>query len=348
MLRNREVTHTILACVALIVVLASAAWLTGNAEAIPWIIGAALVAAIPWIVATRLRYHKIAQMSAQIDAVLHGERAIDLAVMNEGELAVLASELNKMVSRLNLTAEELAREKQMLSDALADISHQIKTPLTSLSITTELVRKSLAARDDRSEDVGRLRRIEQLHTRIENLVAALLKLARIDAGVVRLVRERVNVDDLVHDAVQPLAIAFDIAEVSLDIRLEEGCSFLGDRAWTAEALENVLKNCLEHTPAGGCVAVEAWEDAIACRIRVTDTGAGIAEDDLPHIFERFYRGSEAAELAAVNPAGVGIGLSLAQSLITAQDGTITASNAQDADGSISGARFDIAFFKSNV
>ena len=271
--------------------------------------------------------------------------------MNEGELAILQSELGKMVSRLNLTAEELAREKQMLADALADISHQIKTPLTSLSITTELVRKSLAARGNCADEVERLRRIEELQLRVENLVSALLRLARLDAGTLSLAHDPVDVAGMVHDAAQPLAIAFDIADISLVVDVDEGCSFIGDRAWTAEALENILKNCMEHTPAGGTVTVEAHEDALACRIRVTDTGPGIADADLPHVFERFYRGGRGADEAQgskVNPSGVGIGLSLAQGLITAQDGTIAASNARDASGAIIGARFDIAFFKAIV
>ncbi len=348
MLRNREVVRIIVFDIALAGALVLASWVVGSTAALPWILAGTIAAATPWIAETHCRYRAIATLSAQLDAVLHGERTIDFTVMNEGELAVLSSELNKMVSRLNLTAEELAREKQTLSDALADISHQIKTPLTSLSITTELVRKNLAERGDCTEEVERLRRIEQLHMRVENLVSALLKLARLDSGTIRLACEQVFVEDLVHDAVQPLAIAFDIAGVSLAYQLEPSCSFTGDRAWMAEALGNILKNCLEHTPAGGRVTVRAWEDAIACRIRVTDTGSGFAEDDLPHVFERFYRGNDASEACDVNPAGVGIGLSLAQSLITAQDGTITASNLSNGDGGVSGACFDITFFKAIV
>ena len=351
MLRNREVARALIVSLALVAVCTLVAATCCGAEALPWVLLAGAAATVPWLALTRQRYRALARLSQNIDAVLHGDRALDLGSMNEGELAILQSELGKMVSRLNLTAEELAREKQMLADALADISHQIKTPLTSLSITTELVRKSLAARGNCADEVERLRRIEELQHRVENLVSALLRLARLDAGALSLAHDPVDVAGMVHDAAQPLAIAFDIADISLVVDVDEGCSFIGDRAWTAEALENILKNCMEHTPAGGTVTVEAHEDALACRIRVADTGPGIADADLPHVFERFYRGGRGADEAQgskVNPSGVGIGLSLAQGLITAQDGTIAASNARDASGAIIGARFDIAFFKAIV
>lgn len=122
-------------------------------------------------------------------------------------------------------------------------------------------------------------------------------------------------------------------------------------SWSVEALGNILKNCMEHTPAGGCVTVRVTQDVLACRIRVEDTGPGIAEIDLPHIFERFYRGKRGGSEEAsneVNPAGVGIGLSLAKSLVTAQGGTLTAENVRDEAGVVTGAAFTIAFFRSIV
>lgn len=349
MLRNHEVARTV-AVWALLTITAMAGGFAALDEMGALIaLASSLLAALPFLILTHIRYRKLSQLSAHIDAMLHGERELNLDAMAEGELAILSNELEKLVTRLNLTVDELAREKQALADALADISHQIKTPLTSLSISTELVRKHLVALPDCAEDVERLRRIEQLELRIENLVAALLKLARLDAGVIHLTREQVEVEDAVRSATQPLSVALDIADVELLVDVDPGCTFTGDLAWTAEALGNIVKNCMEHTPAGGAVHIQAWEDALACRIRVTDTGPGIAEEDLPHIFERFYRGSHGADSdSAVNPSGVGIGLSLAQSLIAAQDGTLTASNAHDDAGHITGAQFDIAFFKAVV
>ena len=309
-----------------------------------------LIVTVLFIILTNRRYRALANMAANLDRVLAGERDIRLRDMSEGELAILSSEIDKVIARLNLTVDELQAEKLALSDALADISHQLKTPLTSIAISTELIRDRLSARGDSEDLVERLRLIQTLQARVEDLVAALLKLARIDAGVIKLVCGDVDARELVRKSFEPLAIAFDIADVRFSADVQDGASYEGDLTWSVEALENILKNCMEHTPAGGCVSVRVTEDVLACRIRIKDTGPGIAESDLPHIFERFYRGSRDANAtpSEVNPAGVGIGLALSKSLVTAQGGTLTAENLRDENGNITGAAFNLVFFKTVV
>lgn len=309
-----------------------------------------LIVTVIFIFLTNRRYRALANMAANLDRVLAGERDIRLRDMSEGELAILSSEIDKVIARLNLTVDELQAEKLALSDALADISHQLKTPLTSIAISTELIRDRLSARGDSEDLVERLRLIQTLQARVEDLVAALLKLARIDAGVIKLVCGDVDARELVRKSFEPLAIAFDIADVRFSADVQDGASYEGDLTWSVEALENILKNCMEHTPAGGCVSVRVTEDVLACRIRIEDTGPGIAESDLPHIFERFYRGSRDANAtpSEVNPAGVGIGLALSKSLVTAQGGTLTAENLRDENGNITGAAFNLVFFKTVV
>lgn len=309
-----------------------------------------LIVTVIFIILTNRRYRALANMAANLDRVLAGERDIRLRDMSEGELAILSSEIDKVIARLNLTVDELQAEKLALSDALADISHQLKTPLTSIAISTELIRDRLSARGDSEDLVERLRLIQTLQVRVEDLVAALLKLARIDAGVIKLVCGAVDARKLVRKSFEPLAIAFDIADVRFSADVQDGASYEGDLTWSVEALENILKNCMEHTPAGGCVSVRVTEDVLACRIRIEDTGSGIAESDLPHIFERFYRGSRDASAAPseVNPAGVGIGLALSKSLVTAQGGTLTAENLRDENGNVTGAAFNLVFFKTVV
>lgn len=309
-----------------------------------------LIVTVIFMILTNRRYRALAKMVANLDRVLAGERDIRLRDMSEGELAILSSEIDKVIARLNLTVDELQAEKLALSDALADISHQLKTPLTSIAISTELIRDRLSARGDSEDLVERLRLIQMLQARVEDLVAALLKLARIDAGVIKLVCGAVDARELVRKSFEPLAIAFDIADVRFSADVQDGASYEGDLTWSVEALENILKNCMEHTPAGGCVSVRVTEDVLACRIRIEDTGPGIAESDLPHIFERFYRGSRDASAAPseVNPAGVGIGLALSKSLVTAQGGTLTAENLRDENGNVTGAAFNLVFFKTVV
>ena len=346
LLRNAEVRRTVFAFLAVGVMGAGAAWALAGAPAAVVVAATVTVLLGVFLVSTRLRYRRIARMASQVDAVLHGERDVSFERMREGELAVLASELDKMRSRLELANEDLLREKNALADALADVSHQIKTPLTSLSLMTSLTRGALVEDGGHPGEVERLRTMERLEGRVEWLVSSLLKLARIDAGVVSFSRAHVDGAELVERAAEPLAVAFDLADVELEREVQVGSGFEGDLAWTAEALENILKNCLEHTPAGGCVSVTVTEDALAFRLRVEDTGPGIAEGDLPHVFERFWRGSEKGEGAGsseVDPGGVGIGLALAKSLVTAQGGSIRAGNAPDG-----GARFDLVFFKATV
>lgn len=309
-----------------------------------------MIVTVIFMILTNRRYRALANMAANLDRVLAGERDIRLRDMSEGELAILSSEIDKVIARLNLTVDELQAEKLALSDALADISHQLKTPLTSIAISTELIRDRLSARGDSEDLVERLRLIQTLQARVEDLVAALLKLARIDAGVIKLVCGAVDARELVRRSFEPLAVAFDIADVRFSADVQDGASYEGDLTWSVEALENILKNCMEHTPAGGCVSVRVTEDVLACRICIEDTGPGIAESDLPHIFERFYRGSRDANAAPseVNPAGVGIGLALSKSLVTAQGGTLTAENLRDENGNVTGAAFNLVFFKTVV
>ena len=346
--RNQEVRRSVAATAVVGAMGALLAWRLAGPGAAACVAGTAAALLLVWLAATRARYRSLARMAAQLDDILHGARDVSFERMREGELAILASELDKMCNRLALANEDLAHEKNALADALADISHQLKTPLTSLALMTSLARRELVADGAHAEQVARLRTMERLEDRVEWLVSSLLKLARIDAGVVSFARARVSGSELVARAAEPLAVAFDLADVRLVVDAAPGAGFEGDLSWTAEALENVLKNCLEHTPAGGEVHVSCAEDALAFRLCVKDTGPGIAAEDLPHVFERFYRGGEKDARAAgagseVDPAGVGIGLALARSLVTAQGGTIRAGNI--AGG---GARFDVVFFKAVV
>lgn len=367
LLRNREVKHCLIIAIATGVIGSAAAGAlvlkylgtqnpsNANVASTLAMYVASITLAITVLVAavfmlyTRRRYRMLAHMAEKLDAALSGERSINFHEMNEGELAILSSELDKVIARLNLTVDELQTEKNALSNALADISHQLKTPLTSISLSTELIRRDLSERGDAPETLERVRVIQHTQQRVEDLVTALLKLARIDAGVIQLVKAPVRAEELVRTSFEPLAIAFDIADVAFETSIQPNAQFEGDFSWSVEALGNVLKNCLEHTPAGASVRVTATEDAIACRIRVEDSGTGISKTDLPHIFERFYRGAESERTSSdPNPAGVGIGLALAKSLVTAQGGTISAENVYGQSGEILGAAFTLVFFKTVV
>lgn len=326
---------------------------------------AGLVAVVLFCVFSLMRHREIVQLSSEIDEVLHGGRRIDLTDCREGDVAVLRNEVGKMVARLARSAESLEQEKSALADALADISHQIRTPLTAIELMIPVIERS-GSEEERSRW---LHELERMVDRVSWLVTALLKMAKLDAGAVRLQRRPVEAARAVEAAIDPLAVALDMRGISCTVTAGGAETFEGDAAWTTEAVENIVKNCMEHTPEGGRIEASVWQDAVACRIRITDTGPGIAEEDLPRIFERFYRGTgragearRAGGAACVGEAdsaladakhpeqsgpfrtqGFGIGLSLAQSLVSAQGGSLRACNLDTG-----GACFDIVFPKMTV
>lgn len=300
------------------------------------------------------RYTEITRLSTEIDAVLHDGRNLSFSDYREGDVAVLRNEVDKVCARLTKTAEDLAAEKRALSDALADISHQIRTPLTAVELLVPVIER---VQDSHVRSM-KLHELETLIDRVSWLVTSLLKIARIDANAITLASREQNAKAVIDAALEPLEVSMDMHGVSYETDVQMDAAFLGDAAWTAEALSNVLKNCMEHTPEGGCIRIQATEDSLACRFRIQDTGPGISDDDLPHVFERFYRGeprntaplhgpedpsSDPDFADAMQPGGFGIGLSLAQALINAQGGSIRASNAPGG-----GAQFDIVFPKMTV
>lgn len=353
MLRNREIARFSAGVLAISAAAVAAAYCFVGDAAAACVAATVILLTCVFAVFTHARYQELSLLSSKIDAILNGDRNLSFEGMQEGELSILANELDKMVSRLYLTTDQLERESASLADSLADISHQLKTPMTSMSIMCELMKTRVRESSNIDEDdarylLGKLRSVQLLQERVRWLVSVLLKLARIDAGVVKLATQQVDAAVVVKEAAESLAIPFDLANVELVLNLEDGSSYIGDAAWSREAILNVMKNCMEHAGEGGCVEVSVSHDALACRICIQDTGPGISPEDLPHVFERFYRGEDSGEATATDPSGVGIGLSLAQSLVSAQGGAIKASNARDRDGVVLGARFDIVFFSVTV
>ena len=281
----------------------------------------------------RRRYRAMAELSLRIDRVLHGCDNALITENDEGELSILESEVKKMTIRLKESNHLLQSEKAGLSRAMEDIFHQIRTPLTALNLEAALLAEEDLSYERRIRLTREVRRQLQ---RVEWLVEALLKMSRIDAGTVEFSQDTVSVRELVEKAAEPLSIPIELRDQKLEIAVENE-TYTGDLAWSAEAMSNVLKNCMEHTPAGGTVSVEAGETALYTQITVQDNGPGFAREDIPHLFERFYKGKNAGA------DSIGIGLALARMIIAEQGGTIMADNLSEG-----GARFVIRFYKSVV
>lgn len=285
-------------------------------------------------VSSFMRYKRIDAMAQEIDRFLHGYTMLQIDTQQEGELSVLESEISKMILRLKNQADMLKKDKIYLSDSIADISHQIRTPLTSINLIVSRLSSQELTWEKRRE---LLMELDGLLAHIDWLIQSLLKISKLDAGTVKLKQERVSVMSLIQDATEPLEIPIDIRSQTLVVDCGQEVSYIGDRAWMREALSNIVKNCMEHTPEGGTIWVEAQENAIYTEIIVRDNGPGISKKDLPHLFERFYKGENSSEKS------VGIGLALARMIIASQNGTVSAENSKEG-----GARFSIRFYKSTV
>lgn len=282
---------------------------------------------------TYQRYQAIARLSSAIDRILHGQEQILISGNAEGELSILQNEIEKMTLRLKESADVLQADKLHLADAIADISHQLRTPLTSMNLTVSMLS---------SEELSSERRLALTHDlrrslrRIDWLIEALLKLSRLDAGAVQFKAEPIRAAQLIKKSLEPLAVTIELKEIALSVHAHEAC-FTGDMAWTTEALGNVIKNCVEHTPVGGSIDVSAEETALYTEIIVRDSGEGFSREDLPHLFERFYKGKSASS------DSIGIGLALARTIISRQNGTIRASNRKEG-----GAQFSLRFYKGVI
>lgn len=280
------------------------------------------------------RYKKIAVLGREIDKILHGKESIDLEGYSEGELSILQSEILKLTVRLREQAWALKQDKVYLADSIADISHQIKTPLTSINIILTLISKPDLSEERRKE---LFQELEILLGRIDWLIMTLLKISKLDTGTVKFKKERIMISELINFSIAPIAISLDLREQEIHTRVSGTESFTGDLSWTVEAIENILKNCMEHTQRGGKIIITSLENALYTELIITDDGPGIDKEDLPHLFKRFYKGKNS------DNRSIGIGLALARMVIVSQNGAIKAENAKEG-----GAKFTIRFYKGIV
>lgn len=279
---------------------------------------------------TKSRYKSIARISNQIDLLLHNADHLYIGELEEGELSILHSEITKMILRIREQNDALKKEKENLAESLANIAHQLRTPLTSVNLILSL----LADTPDENEQKAFVRETEELLVRMDWLITALLKLSRLDAGIVVFQSNQININSLIDVALRPFLIPMELHDIALEIDTPEGMTIQGDLNWLSEAIQNILKNCIESTKRNGKVEIVCRDNPLFTEITIRDNGAGIQNEDLPYLFDRFYRGKKN------NAAGYGIGLALCKMIITRQGGMITAKNHPQG-----GAVFSIRFPK---
>ncbi|OMD94962.1 HAMP domain-containing sensor histidine kinase [Paenibacillus sp. FSL R10-2796] len=333
MLRNREfrwllLTMTTISLLAII----GTAFISSAAMGITAVTSVLLIGCC--LLFTRWRYREIEKLSGYLRQISSGNYSLDVRDNQEGELSILKNDIYKVTLMLSEQRLLLQEDKIKLTNAISDISHQLKTPLTSMTVMADLLSDPDLDVEKRIEFT---RKISLQLDRIGWLVSSLLKFSKIDAGTIQFKKDSIKVKKLVQKSMEPILIPMDIKEQRIQIEGEDATSFIGDCNWTTEAMINILKNCVEHTPAGGEIAISFAENTLFTEIVITDNGKGIPKAEIPFIFKRFYKGTNA------NEDSVGIGLALAQSIITEQNGTI------DVVSEVGkGTQFRIKFYKQVI
>jgi signal transduction histidine kinase len=271
-----------------------------------------------------IKKREIKKLSDDIRKIIDGQ-SVDLRDNRVGVFSILKNDIHTLANLKGEQVDALQHDRDTLKNTLADISHQLKTPLTSMMIMADLLEN--APPDKQIEFISN---IKTELTRMEWLVSALLKMAKLDAGAVEFSREYIQSNVLVNLALEPLQILLDVKNQSVEVSGET--ELFCDKRWTAEALMNIIKNASEYSPTGGNIKIESGFNPICGWITVTDSGEGISNAKIAGLFRRF-EGSR-------NDIGYGIGLSLALAIMRGENGDVEVSS-----GDKGGATFSLKFFK---
>ncbi len=281
---------------------------------------------------TLKRYKKINELNGYLSLVCAGEFDLDISDNTEGELSILKNNLFKVMTLMRSQNELLNKDKIYLADSLADISHQLKTPLTSMLVITDLLKIETES-DKRKEFVSI---IEGQLDKMKWLITNMLKLSRLDADAVDFKREKVSIKEIMLESIKPFLVTLDVMDITLENEMED-IFINGDRNWSIEAFQNIIKNCIEHTGRNGRLAIKSESTNIYSSVFIRDNGCGIAKKDLPHIFERFYHGENSSS------DSVGIGLALAKMIFEKENADILVNSEENV-----GTEFEIRFYKSII
>lgn len=269
--------------------------------------------------------NRLNELTSYLEEINTGKQGLVIQ-LKEDDFSKLQDEIYTTVTNLYQTREAALEAKKNFADNLANIAHQLKTPITAAGINLQLMREE-------GISSGYVERIYRQLERLTALEEALLTLSQIDAGALKLQQSSVDVYTALCLAEENLHDLLVQKDVKMDIPEKECANICGDLEWTMQALMNIMKNCLEHSEAGGTIHCDYEKNPLYTEILIWDEGSGVAGKDMPHIFERFYRGQRASE------NGVGIGLPLARSIFELENGSLTARNLPEG-----GACFEIRIY----
>lgn len=261
---------------------------------------------------------ELKEINEYIKEVNNKNYSLKIEDNKDGELSRLRNELYKTTVILREAAENSEEEKEKLGIAIADISHQLKTPLTSLRIMLDNISDNPDMLQEIREDF--IQDISKQVEHMSSLVISLLKIAKFDAGTIKMENEEIDAKKLIDSVINNLAILIEIKEIEVITKIDEKAIFIADYKWQQEALTNILKNAIEHSQPKSNIYIIVENTSIFLKIKIKDEGQGIAQKDLKHIFERFYKAKNC------NEDSIGIGLSLAKTIIEQNNGYIKATS----------------------
>ncbi|HIR28475.1 MAG TPA: HAMP domain-containing histidine kinase [Candidatus Choladousia intestinigallinarum] len=268
----------------------------------------------------RKRIRELTEYLEQVNTQASGT----LLCPREDDFSRLQDEIYKTVTNLRAVKDEAVKARERFAGHLEDIAHQLKTPITGALLTLELlegeIQKDQLPGCQSSKKSLRCQSIRRKLEGLNRLEEALLTLSKIDSGALKLEKETVDVYTVLELAAENLEELMRQEGVSVEIPEKGQIQILGDMEWTMEALINLMKNCMEHSKRGEKIYCDYSRDLLCTEIRIWDKGEGFAKEDLPHLFERFYRGKNE------KGKGCGIGLALARSIIEMENGSLTARN----------------------
>ncbi len=315
--KTKSLFAAILFCVFVFALVSALLMIFDVKNAAAYIFAAALIAFVAVLVNIYIYFHNqnktLEAAEKQIAEYISGDRSARIECDDEGELNKLFHKINSLASVLNAHAENETRSKEFLKNTISDISHQLKTPLAALNIYNDIIQdetenteiKEFTELTDRELD------------RIETLVQNLLKITKLDAGTIQIEKKDENMSEMMNDIKNHFMFRASREGKQIGISGDDTVTLPCDKNWLVQAIENIVKNALDHTVQGGQIDIEWNHLPSVLQITVKDNGSGIHPEDIHHIFKRFYRSRFSKDTQ-----GIGLGLPLAKAIIEAHNGSI--------------------------
>ncbi|MGN1418879.1 MAG: sensor histidine kinase [Acutalibacteraceae bacterium] len=281
---------------------------------------------------TSKRLKELNELNAYLSLVCSGKYELRPDENTEGEISILKNNLFKVVTLLKAKNEMLKKDKTYLADSLADISHQLKTPLTSMMVMTDLLKNE-------KDEQKRAEFISITETQLEKmtwLITNLLKLSKLDADTVKFFKEPFSAKSALEESLKPFLVSLDLKGIEAEFEMDD-FQINGDKKWTVEAFSNIIKNCIEHMDKNGKLKIRSTRTSVYDSVIIIDNGCGISPQDIDHIFERFYHGKNASQ------DSVGIGLALSKAIFDKENAKISVKSQEG-----KGSEFEIRFYKAII